>query len=359
MKVALVCGGTGGHLYPGLATARVLRRRGHDVALWLAGRGVETHVVDAWDGPTVRIPASGFASESHARKLASIGRLLRAALRSRKELKASPVDIMLAMGSYASVGPALAAWMVGIPTVLHEANAVPGRAISFLARFSKCIGITFPAVAALLPSGRTVLTGLPLFHVPDGTHAPRNPGTGPLSILVMGGSQGSHHLNRMIPAALSRVKGEGHSLEIVHIAGDDDHGVVEEKYRDANISCRVLNFTKDMPELYRNADIAICRSGAATCMELAAFGVPALMVPYPHASRDHQLLNAQELEAIGAVRVLEQRYLTIDAVTEYIGYVIEHPHVIATMREAMSDFGVADADERLADLVERFARRDT
>jgi UDP-N-acetylglucosamine--N-acetylmuramyl-(pentapeptide) pyrophosphoryl-undecaprenol N-acetylglucosamine transferase len=268
-------------------------------------------------------------------------------------LKRSKLDVMLAMGSYASVGPVVAARMAGIPIVLHEANVVPGRAISFLARGAERTGITFPSAARHFPEGKTVLTGLPLFHTPRPGMPRKETGTGPFSILVMGGSQGAQHLNTVMPAVFSKLQEKDYRIKVIHLAGDRDNQTVDAQYREAGVSAEVMAFASNMPDLYLGADIAICRSGAATCMELAVFGLPAVLVPYPHASRDHQLHNARALEAVGAARIFEQPDLTVDAVREYIANCMDHPEVLAAMREALSGLAVPGADEKLANLVEQ------
>jgi UDP-N-acetylglucosamine--N-acetylmuramyl-(pentapeptide) pyrophosphoryl-undecaprenol N-acetylglucosamine transferase len=309
-------------------------------------------MVEGWDGPIAIIPASDLLRGTiFSRLLACIG-LLRACLASRRELKRTGADVMLAMGSYASVGPVLAARWLGIPAVLHEANAIPGKAIGFLSRFARRVGITFSAAATYLPDNKTVLTGLPLYHALARRPA-KNPEPGtPFKLLVMGGSQGAQRINEILPAAISRLHTDGVALEVTHLSGESDANAVERQYSDSGVPHRVMPFCADMPSLYAAADLAICRSGAATCIELATCGLPAVLIPYPRSSRDHQLLNARELEVMGGARVMEQPDLTEGLVVDYIAYCIDHPKVLQVMRESMSILAIPGADEKLADLVE-------
>ena len=151
MNIAVACGGTGGHIFPGLATARVLQARGHAVTLWLAGRDVEACSVADWPGATVHIRASGFPSGLSLRSVASVWRMAAAVATAWRRLRETQPDVLLCMGSYASVGPCLAARMLGIPVVLHEANAVPGRAISLLVRFASRVAVGFDEARPWFP----------------------------------------------------------------------------------------------------------------------------------------------------------------------------------------------------------------
>ena len=349
MKICVACGGTGGHIFPGWATACELRSRGHTVTLWLAGRDVEAASVDGWDGDITSIRAAGFPSGFSLRAVGAVFRLMAAVFVSWRTLRRSRPDVMLGMGSYASVGPVIGARLCGIPVVLHEANAVPGRAISFLARFATRIGITFEAAARHFSQDGVEMTGFPLRttlervgHVSSDT----------FTLLVMGGSQGAHVLNETVPPAVEKLQAQGGRLRIIHLAGIRDADAVEKRYRAAGISADVHAFTSDMASIYAAADFAIARAGAATCTELAICGVPALLVPLPSAARNHQALNAMAMAARGGMAMHPQQDLTVDWLVGYLGKLIDNPDAIAEMRSRLQGLVPGDGAAQLASLVE-------
>lgn len=353
MNVAVACGGTGGHIFPGLATARVLQARGHAVTLWLAGRDVEACSVADWQGATVHIRASGFPSGLSLRGLASVWRLASAVVLAWRRLRATRPDVLLCMGSYASVGPCLAARLLGIPVVLHEANAVPGRAISFLARFASCVAVGFEAALAWFPPKvKAVMTGFPLregFAVTWKTPERDSP----LTLLVMGGSQGAHALNARMPAVAAALQTQlAQPLRVIHLAGRHEGEAVTADYRAQQVDAEVHAFFSDMASLYARADVAVARAGAASCTELAVGGVPAVLVPLPHAPRNHQMRNAEAMAASGGMLVLPESDFSVENMVERLSMLFRNPAGLQLMREALVKAVPADGAERLAALVE-------
>lgn len=264
---------------------------------------------------------------------------------------------MLAMGSYASVGPVLAARAFRVPVVLHEANAVPGRAILFLSRFAECVGVTHEATAASLPKVRAEVTGMPLHSRLrerfDDTEWP----PGLFTVLVMGGSQGARRLNQIAAEAVCRMASAGLAFRVLHLAGARDAGPLQARYRQAGVAHRVYAFLPEMGKAYGAADIAVCRAGAATCAELAMCGVPALLVPLPSASRDHQTANARVLALSGGADVVQERALSPERLAQYLSDCRRDGDGLARRRRAIRGAAVPDAAERLAALVERTAKR--
>jgi UDP-N-acetylglucosamine--N-acetylmuramyl-(pentapeptide) pyrophosphoryl-undecaprenol N-acetylglucosamine transferase len=352
MNVAVACGGTGGHIFPGLVTARELKRRGHDVTLWLAGRSIEAASVGDWDGPIERVRASGLGAGGAAGAVGAVFRMARAVWDCRRRMAAARPDVLLAMGSYASVGPGLAAWSLRIPLVLHEANAVPGRAISFLSRFAAATGIAFESAARGLRCRRIVATGMPLRDRDAGALRHAGLAEGRFTLLVMGGSQGAHALNAVVPAAVARARAAGADLQVIHLCGVADEARVRDAYASGGIPHAVFGFLAQMSQAYNRADFAICRAGAATCAELALHGVPALLVPYPLARRDHQAANAMALAAGGGVDVLDESGLAEASLAEYLTGVVRDERKRDRMRESVQAALVPGAASRLADLVE-------
>lgn len=337
-----------------MAVARVLRGRGHDVVLWLAGRNVERTSLAGWDGKVVSIKAAGFPAGLSLRSAGIAARLLWAAGRCLGPMRRFRPEALLAMGSYASVGPVLAARMCRIPVVLHEANAVPGRAVSLLAKVADAVGVTFDAAAVEL-GAKSVRTGLPIRgdlhpHFPEGKLARDQ-----FTVLLMGGSQGAHVLNDVGSQAVCALRAAGRRIQAVHLTGSADEPVVRSRYVAGGVPHLVFPFLEDMGLAYGAGDLAICRAGAASCMELVAFRMPALLVPLPSARRDHQTANARAMAAAGAAEWVRQDELSVPMLCDYLDAYMGDPDRARTLREGGEKLAVPDAAERLASLVESCA----
>ncbi len=350
LHIAVACGGTGGHIFPGLATARALRERGHHVTLWLSGKSVEHTALEGWKGPIITIPSEGF-QHGPFRSVLTAARIGIAVIRCGIAMLRHRPDAVLAMGSYSSIGPCLAARLRGIPIVLHEANAVPGRAVRLLAGKAASIAICFEETRYHLKGLNLITTGMPLRSElkPSDLHPPSSD----FCLLVMGGSGGAHAINEMVSDAVSSLTQYG--ICITHLAGSDDEQSVAERYRADGVSAEVFSFVQDMAPLYEAADLAICRAGASTCAELGVFGLPALLIPYPHAASDHQTANARALEKLGAADLIQQVDCTVEWLTDYIRAQIEDPARLEKMRAHAVRNDSLSAAEKLADLVESSA----
>jgi UDP-N-acetylglucosamine--N-acetylmuramyl-(pentapeptide) pyrophosphoryl-undecaprenol N-acetylglucosamine transferase len=361
MKVAVACGGTGGHVFPGLATARELLSRGHEVTLWLTGRDTEQSARKDWDGPVVQIPAQGFPSGFSIKSLQTCLKLAQAVRRCRAAMRRDRPDVLLAMGSYASVGPCGAARLLGVPIVLHEANVVPGRAVRLFSRVAAAVAVGFEETRFHLHHAKLTVVGIPLRD--ELTEAARSlpPRAGavhvPFRLLVVGGSMGAHRLNDIVTQTMVRLAKNGLEISIAHLTGKDDHPAVRAAYLAAGVQAEVIDFTKYMAPLYHSADLAICRAGASTCAELAFFGVPALFVPYPSAAMDHQTANARALEKRGTADVVAESDLTAEWLEAYLAQTVRKPERLARLREAALREGVQDGTRALASLVEACARK--
>lgn len=358
LKIGVACGGTGGHIFPGLATANILAKRGHTVTLWLAGKDIEHDAVKKWDGKVVTIPSEGFQFGVSLRSLVTVKRLYRAYRLALKPMREDPPDVMLAMGSYASFGPVKAALKLGVPYVLHEANLVPGRAVSLLARKAHTIAVSFDKTRYYIKHRNIETTGMPLRRELQEASAQTRLArdvNDPLRILVMGGSRGAQILNEVVPEAIAAATSKGIDLEVEHIAGLQETDAIEGMYKTSGVKARVHHFVQDMENKYLNADLAICRSGAATCAELAAFAVPALLIPYPFAVRNHQMSNARVMQDFGAADVVAQEDLTATWLCDYLVNVVEKPERLEQIAASMKKRALTDAADQLANLLERVA----
>ncbi|MBU0716592.1 MAG: undecaprenyldiphospho-muramoylpentapeptide beta-N-acetylglucosaminyltransferase [Verrucomicrobia bacterium] len=393
MKIGIACGGTGGHIFPGLAVAEALRRRGHTVVLWLAGKPGEDLALVGWVGTVVTVYARGVSSYAPRAMIATCFRLVRAVLQCRQSMQRFSPDVLLAMGSYASIGPVLAARWLNIPVVLHEANVIPGRAIRFLSRWAEAVAVGFEETRHHLAHRRLVVTGMPVRET--GRQAAeeeanierrikmkdrcRTTDAGPQSeignrqskienwgalaptvftLLIMGGSRGAHRLNAIVSQAILRLHREGNSLQVIHLAGPADEESIRQVYRQtglpatAGVPHAVFGFLHDMPWAYQMASLAICRSGASTCAELSYYGVPALLVPYPFAIHQHQAANADALASAGAADICDEQILTVDWLAGYVTDLMRDTARLANMRTAALQRVTNNPASTLAELVE-------
>ena len=359
MKFVVACGGTGGHAFPGLAVAEELKRRGHAVTVWDSGRDIESSVMKRWDGDVF----STGARQLHPKNAFAI---LRSIFRCRKEMKKAKPDALLAMGSYSSLPPVLAARWCGVPVYLHEANTVPGKAVEFLSRFAKTVAISFDMTAKCLPLAKTVKTGLP---VREGIAAgkrfdfiPENSFT----VFVTGGSQGAHAVNELLMDALVMLNDELKKrtsdlqpstfnlqpLYVIHQTGARDEAMVMANYARAMIPSRVHAFEDRMADAFASADLVVARAGASTCFELAACGKPVFFIPLPSAMRDHQHFNADAFAAAGAADEGIQPKLTARQICRYLLDRYDHPEKLAAMGAKMRSLATPGAAAAVADLVE-------
>ena len=305
-KIIVACGGTGGHAFPGIAVARELRSRGHHVTVWDSGRLIEGAVLRSWDGPTFSTGARQLSAKNALANLFSV-------LRCRSAMKRERPDVLLAMGSYSSLPPVLAAAWLKIPVVLHEANAVPGKAIEFLSRFAKRTALTFPATANSLPGRAVAVTGLPVrAEIATGAKLAEVPPDA-ACVFVTGGSQGAHRVNVLATQALVMVRDmlaqetPPRKLFVIHQTGEADEGAVMQAYAAASLPSRVHAFEQDMAGAFASSDIVVARAGASTCFELAAAGKPACFIPLPTAVRNHQYYNAMHFVEGGGADCDDQK----------------------------------------------------
>ena len=352
MKVIVACGGTGGHAFPGLAGAAELKRRGHEVIVWDSGRDIESSVMRSWDGPV-------FSTGARQLSPKNVFSILAAILRCRKEMRRAKPDVLIAMGSYSSLPPVLAARMCKVKVFLHEANTVPGKAVEFLSRFADTVAISFDMTARYLKDVKTVRTGLPVrAAITEGKRFDFIPANA-FVVFVTGGSQGAHAVNLLLMNAISMMKTEldkrgsaTRPLYVIHQTGAKDETLVMTEYAKVSLPARVHAFETEMANAFASADIVVARAGASTCFELAACGKPALLIPLPTAMRNHQHFNADAFAAKGAADEGIQAQLAAKQVCRYLLEKYDHPEHLSRMAEKMKALAAPDAAAKVADLVE-------
>lgn len=331
-RVVIVAGGTGGHLFPGIAAAKEFESRQVEVAFLTTPKAVTGEILTryglAWEAVASRaLKGEGFVSR--LRTYTGLPGYIREARARLKELKP---DLVLGMGGYAAGPVGAAAWSLGLPLAIHEQNSVPGVTNRWLARLASRIFLSFPDPAGHFPKDKAVWTGNPIreeFFVSP----PLRPDT-PFTVLIMGGSQGAHHLNVEVLAALPRLAALRDGLRFLHLTGDADYDLVAEGYRDAGFAAEVAAFNPDVASLMARAHFLVCRSGASTLAELTARGRAAILVPYPFAANNHQEMNARFLESAGAAQVILNKDFTGGIFAAKIEQLMGDPETLSHMEAA-------------------------
>jgi len=352
--IVLATGGTGGHVFPAQALARTLMGRGYRLVLITDRRG------SAYGGllgnlETHRIRAAGISGRGLTAKISAVFQLGLGLIQARRLLKQLRPRAVVGFGGYPSIPTMVAAAQLKFSTVIHEQNAVLGRANRVLAPRAGRIATAFDKIAMLQESdaARAVRTGNPVRPEVVAAACPyQPPDAGPIEILVTGGSQGASIFADIIPAALAKLPEELRGrLKVTQQCREDDIAAVRRRYAESGIEADLASFFANIPERLARAHLVICRSGASTVAELAASGRPAIMIPYPHAIDDHQRENAARLCDAGGGWLLPQGDATAEALRELIGSLLETPEKLARAARCAARIGLPDATERLADLV--------
>jgi UDP-N-acetylglucosamine--N-acetylmuramyl-(pentapeptide) pyrophosphoryl-undecaprenol N-acetylglucosamine transferase len=345
-----MAGGTGGHVFPALATARVLQRRGYDI-VWLGTqRGIESRLVPAAGIPVEWLSVSGLRGKGLATLLVAPLRLAVALFQALHAVGRHRTCVVLGAGGFASGPGGVAAWLLRRPLVVHERNAVAGLTNRLLARLADRVLEGFPGSfgrgVRAEHVGNPVRPEIAAVAPPERRYAGRE---GRARLLVFGGSQGAARLNAVVPAALAELPASLRP-EVIHQTGRNGHDETVAAYRTRGIEADVRPFIDDMAGAYGWADLAVCRSGALTVAELAAAGVPAVLVPFPAAVDDHQTRNAGHAVRGGAAVLLPESELTPVSLAATLRALLEagRPR-LAQMAAAARGAAITDADQRLAD----------
>lgn len=349
MKIVIMAGGTGGHVFPALAVADALRARGHEVT-WIGTRsGLEARVVPAAGFPLEWIEVAGLRGKGWRTLLVAPWRVARALGQAWKILRRLRPAVALGMGGFASGPGGLAARLRGCPLVLHEQNAVPGFTNRVLSRVARRVLEGFPGSFAAARRaeyvGNPVRDEILALPAPEQRFAGRD---GALRLLVIGGSQGARALNETLPPALAEL--EVPLPEIWHQTGTRDVEAVAQAYRERNIPARVAAFIENMAEAYAWADLVVCRAGALTIAELTAAGLGAVLVPFAAAVDDHQTRNAGFLVNAGAAELLAQRNLSAQSLSAILRRLLSDRGVLLQMARCARALAKPGAAQRVAEI---------
>jgi UDP-N-acetylglucosamine--N-acetylmuramyl-(pentapeptide) pyrophosphoryl-undecaprenol N-acetylglucosamine transferase len=358
MRVLIAGGGTGGHLFPGIAIADEIRRRGENPILFVGTqRGIESRVVPAAGYDLELLNISGLKRTGLWKTLQGLGRLPLAFLKSILLLRRFHPDVVVGVGGYASGPLLLTAAVLGYPTAIQEQNSVPGFTNRTLGKLVHKVFIAFEQAAAAFPPEKTELLGNPARQViVDALSSPRAPTVKSPYILVVGGSQGAKAVNDLVLGAVETLRHRQELPHILHQTGAADLDRIRARYSDLGITCDARAFIDDMADAYHNAHLVVARAGALTLAELALAKKPAILIPLPTAADDHQTKNAKEFSLRGAARVLSQRSTTSGELADEIHRILTDTALHKQMAAAMTSLARPRATLDIVDQLQVMAK---
>ncbi len=331
MRVLIAGGGTGGHLYPGIAVAEEIYRQDRSSEVLFVGtqQGIEARILPKEGYKLETIPAGGIANKKIALKLISGVKMLRGFIRAISILRRFNPDVVIGVGGYASVPMLSAAAMLRFPTIIMEQNLFPGLANRVLSHMVKRVVVAFDGSKKYFKRNVEVL-GNP---VRKGIIGCPHKKTNDFVIFVFGGSQGARTINKAVVDSLEYLKKEASTISFLHQTGEKDLEWVKDSYKKAGISAEVKPYIYNMEEAYNKADIVISRAGATSIAEISACGRPAILIPYPFAAHDHQKQNAEYLKSIGSAEIILESDLTEKIIAEKITYFLYNRDKLKDMAE--------------------------
>lgn len=346
-KLMLAGGGTGGHIFPGIAIAQEWCSRGGEVIFVGTPHGQESKLVPAAGFPLQLLPGSALKGRGLIQKLRTLCGLLPALLRALSLLRRERPAYVLGIGGYASGPMCLAACLLRMPTTITDQNVQPGLTNRVLGRFVRRVFISFEESGRFFPARKTFLTGNPVRS--QILSRPYFPPQNEMNVLVFGGSQGAVAINEKFLAAVALMGDLKSRLKIAHNSGKGDHEGIVAFYRAHGIKAEVSPFFNDMAARYDAAHLIICRSGAGTITELALAGRPAILIPYPFAADDHQKKNAEVFVRARAAWMIEQKDLTAESLAKMICWLMENPIELVETAQRVRGMARPDAAKRIVE----------
>ncbi len=361
MRVLIAAGGTGGHIYPGIAVAKEIMRRDPKSEVRFVGtaRGLENKLVPQAGFELSLIDSAGLKNVGAVARARGLLVLPKSFLAARSLIRAFCPDVVVGAGGYVSGPVVLTAALMKLPTLVMESNALPGWTNRVLARFVDKAAVSFDAALPFF-RGKAVVTGNPVrrefFEIPT-----RKRELGQFSILVFGGSQGAHAINEAMIAALSSLEDLRDSLRVTHQTGEADFGRANSGYIAAGWEERanVTKYIDNMVTAFAAADLVVCRAGATTTAELTAAGKASIMIPFPLAADDHQRKNAEALEQAGAGGMILQQDLSGASLANEIATFVQNPERITAMEQAARQLARGDAAAAVVEMIEKLVRPST
>lgn len=353
----IACGGTGGHLFPGIAVGEVLSARGHEVTLLISEKKIDSIAASGHkDLHFEKMPFLAMPKPWSPKMISFLTGLWKGMSQCRKIIRNNDVSVVLGMGGFTSFAPLYAGKKEQRRTLIHESNAIPGKANKLNARYADTVLCGLEACKEFFPQHPDVrVVGTPV-RSSMRTTSQEDPyeffklDKNKKTLLIMGGSQGARGVNRVVGMTLEQFEHMG--IQVLHIAGPTDYEEVRDVYaKNPLLPQHVAAFCHRMDLAYRVADLAIARSGASSMSELAYFGVPSLLVPYPFAADDHQTRNAEVFSSTGAARLLTEKELNADVLADAVRDILMNPQKTAEMKRAANQMAVRNSAEKIADLI--------
>ncbi|NLK51667.1 MAG: undecaprenyldiphospho-muramoylpentapeptide beta-N-acetylglucosaminyltransferase [Syntrophomonadaceae bacterium] len=371
MRIVLTGGGTGGHLYPALAIARFLQENYPATQILFVGTtsGLEAKIVPRAGFAFATVRSQGLERKISWSNIQTTFKVICGLKEAKRILKNFAPDLVVGTGGYVCGPVMLMAVLMGIPTAIHEQNAFPGITNRLLARFAHLVMVNFPEAVTFFRSARRVeVTGLPvrpeILRV-DRESGARRLGLDPrcLTLLAVGGSRGARSINQAMVKVIQYYQQEQKNIQIVHIAGNSGFEEMTKSLQEQGLflgengNIRVVPYIYDMENVLAVADLTICRAGAATLAEIAAKGIPAILIPYPYAAENHQEYNARALERQGAAVVIRDQDLNGNDLLQTVQQLLLNPGQLASMAIAARSLGSPQAVEKIVSLLKLLANR--
>ena len=364
IRILLTGGGTGGHLFPGIAAAQALvaRRPGSEVLFVGTRRKIDRSSLERYGFAVKSIHCQGLKGKGLVALVQALAMLPLSFVEAAVHILRVRPDVVLGVGGYVT-GPVVAmAKVFGIPAVIHEQNSIPGLANRKLGRLVDKICLSIPQSARFFPVANAVLTGNPVrrdildLACENQTESPTTIPT----VVVLGGSQGAHRINELASEAFVRYrKSNGIEVRVIHQTGSADEQMIQARYRDAGVDAVVAAFFGDMAAVYRQADLLVSRAGATTLAEIATLGKPAILIPYPYAADNHQEMNAQHYVLGGGALMFVERDLTSELLADTVMKVLMNSKRKQAMAAAMRRLAYLRAAEDITDVCLELASRKT
>lgn len=355
-KLVIACGGTGGHLFPGIAVAEAWRKKGGEVLLLISEKQIDTLATEGFDHLRFERMPSIAMPRVYSPKMIGFGLgFLKTYNKCRKLFKDFGADAVLGMGGFTSTPPLVAGKAMKLPTFIHESNAIPGRSNLLNAKFSEKVLVGFEVCASKFPGKNTAVVGTPLrpafLNRPSREEGLKYFGLSGdrRTVMIMGGSQGAVRINELVANSLGRLIEE--NIQVLHITGPHDYEKMEKAFLANRQAGTVVNFCREIQYAYSAADLAICRAGASSSTELAYYGLPSILIPYPYAADDHQTANAEIFSIPGAAELWKQNELDEDTFADNLIALMNSPEKLARMKQTMLQLAIPDASDQVCDVI--------
>jgi len=357
VKVIIAGGGTGGHLFPGLALAEEFKRRDDATEVVFVGteHGIEANIIPREGYPIKFLKAEGLVGRTLLAKIKALAKSAISTIDAYRILDIVMPDIVIGVGGYASGALVLMAALRSVPTMIHEQNSVPGLTNKMLGSVVKRICVTYHESLSSFPLGKTFLTGNPIrLKILRGEREAAcrlfSLDKDMFTVFIFGGSSGARSINRAMVDALNHLNNLKNNIQFLHQTGDKDFENIRDAYRKAGVKGTVAPFIYQMAEAYAAADVVISRAGATTLAEITALGKPAILIPYPYAAGRHQELNALKLREMGAAYVMLDNAMRGETLARNIQELYENESIRAEMKRASTGLGRPDACGRIVDI---------